>query len=133
MPDLLDTINKIGRFNTLVTAVTATGFNDTLKRSGQFTFFAPTDEGFSKLPRGAFDSLLDDIIHLRKILEYHVISNKLRAANLAKIDSVKTSEGSDIKINASGCIKVNDATVIESDIDTDNGIIHIIDTVLMIQ
>lgn len=132
MPDLVDTVNKMGRFNTLVTAVTATGFNDSLKRSGPFTFFAPTDEAFFRFPLGTIDSLLDDIIHLRNILEYHAISSKLLVANLAKIDSVTALEGSDIKINASDNIKVNDATVIESDIDADNGIIHIIDTVMII-
>lgn len=131
MPDLVDTVNKMGRFNTLVTAVTATGFNDALKRSGPFTFFAPTDEAFFRFPLGTIDSLLDDIIHLKKILEYHVISSKLLVADLAKIDPVTALEGSSIKINASDNIKVNDATVIESDIDADNGIIHIIDTVMI--
>ncbi len=105
---------------------------DTLKGAGPFTVFAPTDEAFAKLPGGTVDALLKDIPKLKKILTYHVVSGKVMASDVVKLKSAKTVEGSDVKIDASnGGVKVNDATVSTPDVGADNGVIHIIDTVLI--
>jgi len=133
MPDIVDTAINAGSFNTLVTAVTTAGLDTALKGPGPFTLFAPTDEAFSKLPSGTFESLLQDILQLRKILEYHVVSGKLMAADVVKVDSATTVEGSTIKIDASNGVKVNDATIVTPDVEADNGVIHVIDTVLIPQ
>ena len=131
MPDIVDTAMSAGTFSTLVAAVTAAGLADTLKSTGPFTVFAPSDDAFSKLPSGTVEALLQDILTLRKILEYHVVSGKVTAADVVKLDSATTVEGSDVKIDASNGVKVNDATVVQADIETDNGVIHVIDTVLL--
>jgi uncharacterized surface protein with fasciclin (FAS1) repeats len=131
MPDIVDTAMSAGTFSTLVAAVTAAGLADTLKSPGPFTVFAPTDDAFSKLPSGTVEALLQDILTLRKILEYHVVSGKVTAADVVKLDSATTVEGSDVKIDASNGVKVNDATVVQPDIETENGVIHVIDTVLL--
>jgi uncharacterized surface protein with fasciclin (FAS1) repeats len=133
MADIVDTAVKAGSFNTLVAAVKAAGLVDTLKGAGPFTVFAPTDEAFAKLPDGTVDALLKDIPKLTKILTYHVVSGKVKAADFSlTLKSATTVEGSDVKIDASnGSVKVNDATVSTPDVDADNGVIHIIDTVLL--
>ena len=131
MPDIVDTAMSAGTFSTLVAAVTAAGLADTLKSPGPFTVFAPTDEAFSKLPSGTVEALLQDILTLRKILEYHVVSGKVTAADVVKLTEATTVEGSDVKIDASNGVKVNDATVVQPDIETENGVIHVIDTVLL--
>jgi uncharacterized surface protein with fasciclin (FAS1) repeats len=131
MADIVDTAVKAGSFSTLVAAVQAAGLVDTLKGAGPFTVFAPTDEAFAKLPAGTVDGLLKDIPQLKKILTYHVVSGKVMAADVVKLTSAKTVEGSDLKIDASNGVKVNNATVVTPDVETDNGVIHIIDTVLL--
>lgn len=131
MPDIVDTAMSAGIFSTLVAAVTAAGLADTLKSPGPFTVFAPSDDAFSKLPSGTVEALLQDILTLRKILEYHVVSGKVTAADVVKLSQATTAEGSDVKIDASNGVKVNDATVVQPDIETDNGVIHVIDTVLL--
>ena len=133
MADIVDTAVKAGSFNTLVAAVKAAGLVDTLKGAGPFTVFAPTDEAFAKLPNGTVDALLKDIPKLKKILTYHVVSGKVKAADFSlTLKSATTVEGSDVKIDASnGGVKVNDATVATPDVAADNGVIHIIDTVLL--
>jgi uncharacterized surface protein with fasciclin (FAS1) repeats len=133
MADIVDTAVKAGSFNTLVAAVKAAGLVDTLKGAGPFTVFAPTDEAFAKLPDGTVDALLKDIPKLKKILTYHVVSGKVKAADFSlTLKSATTVEGSDVKIDASnGSVKVNDATVSTPDVAADNGVIHIIDTVLI--
>jgi uncharacterized surface protein with fasciclin (FAS1) repeats len=131
MPDIVDTAINAGSFNTLVTAITTAGLDTALKGSGPFTVFAPTDEAFSKLVSGTVESLLQDIPKLRQILEYHVVSGKVMAADVVKKDSVPTLEGSSLKIDASNGVKVNDATVVTPDVAADNGVIHAIDTVLI--
>ncbi len=133
MADIVDTAVKAGSFNTLVAAVKAAGLVDTLKGAGPFTVFAPTDEAFAKLPNGTVDALLKDIPKLKKILTYHVVSGKVKAADFSlTLKSATTVEGSDVKIDASnGSVKVNDATVSTPDVDADNGVIHVIDTVLI--
>ncbi len=132
MPDIVDTAMTAGTFTTLVTAVTAAGLADTLKSPGPFTVFAPSDDAFAKLPSGTVESLLQDILTLRKILEYHVVSGKVTAADVTKLNKATTVEGSDVKISAAdGTVKINDATVVMPDVETDNGLIHVIDSVLL--
>ncbi|MBW4567840.1 fasciclin domain-containing protein [Hassallia byssoidea VB512170] len=131
MPDIVDTAMSAGTFSTLVAAVTAAGLADTLKSPGPFTVFAPNDDAFSKLPSGTVEALLQDILTLRKILEYHVVSGKVTAADVVKLSQATTVEGSDVKIDASNGVKVNDATVVQPDIETENGVIHVIDSVLL--
>ncbi|NMG08087.1 fasciclin domain-containing protein [Brasilonema sp. UFV-L1] len=132
MADIVDTAVNAGSFSTLVAAVQAAGLVDTLKGAGPFTVFAPTDEAFAKLPAGTVDALLQDIPQLTKILTYHVVSGKVKAADVVNLDSAPTVEGSSVKIDASnGGVKVNDATVVTPDVEADNGVIHVIDTVLI--
>jgi uncharacterized surface protein with fasciclin (FAS1) repeats len=131
MADIVDTAVNSGSFNTLVKAVKAADLVETLKGKGPFTLFAPTDEAFAKLPEGTIAALLKDIPKLKKILTYHVVSGKVMAADVAKLKSAKTVEGEDVKIDASSGVKVNNATVTTADVAADNGVIHIIDTVLM--
>jgi uncharacterized surface protein with fasciclin (FAS1) repeats len=131
MANIVDTAVKAGSFSTLVAAIKAADLTDTLQGTGPFTVFAPTDEAFGKLPEGTVNELLQDIPKLKKILKYHVVSGKVMAADVIKRKSAKTVEGSDVKIDASNGVKVNDANVTSSDVNADNGVIHIIDTVLM--
>ncbi|BDA75284.1 Beta-Ig-H3/fasciclin [Rivularia sp. IAM M-261] len=131
MPDIVDTAVSAGSFNTLVAAVKAANLVDTLKGAGPFTVFAPTDEAFAKLPAGTVDSLLQDIPKLTKILTYHVVPGKVLSTDVVKLKSAKTVEGSEVKVDASSGVKINDATVTTPDVAADNGVIHIIDTVLI--
>ncbi|MEG4015403.1 MULTISPECIES: fasciclin domain-containing protein [unclassified Microcoleus] len=131
MADIVDTAVAAGSFTTLVAAVKAAGLVDTLKGAGPFTVFAPTDEAFAKLPAGTVESLLKDIPKLQKILTYHVVSGKVMAADVVKLKSAKTVEGSEVKIDASNGVKINDSTVTTPDVAADNGVIHIIDSVLL--
>ncbi|GAB4228298.1 MAG: fasciclin domain-containing protein [Stanieria sp.] len=131
MTDIVDTAINAGSFNTLVAAVKAAGLVETLKGKGPFTLFAPNDEAFAKLPEGTVDGLLKDIPQLKKILTYHVVSGKVMAADVAKMKSAKTVEGSNVKIDAAKGVKINNASVSTADVTADNGVIHIIDTVLM--
>ncbi len=131
MADIVDTAVKAGSFNTLVAAVKAAGLVDTLKGAGPYTVFAPNDAAFAKLPAGTVDALLKDIPKLKKILTYHVVAGKVTAADVSKLKSAKTVEGSDVKIDISNGVKINDSKVTTADVAADNGVIHIIDTVLM--
>ena len=131
MADIVDTAVNAGSFNTLVAAVKAANLVETLKGAGPFTVFAPTDEAFAKLPKGTVDGLLQDIPKLTKILTYHVVSGKVTAADVVKLNSATTIEGTQVKIDASHGVKVNDATVTTPDVAADNGVIHVIDTVLI--
>ena len=131
MPNIVETAVSAGSFNTLVAAVKAAGLADTLSGPGPFTVFAPTDDAFAKLPAGTVESLLADVPKLKKILTYHVVSGKVMAADVVKLTSATTVEGSDVKIDASSGVKVNDATVVTPDVEADNGVIHVIDTVLL--
>jgi uncharacterized surface protein with fasciclin (FAS1) repeats len=131
MADIVDTAVSAGSFTTLVAAVQAAGLVDTLKGAGPFTVFAPTDEAFAKLPAGTVDALLKDIPKLKKILTYHVVSGKVMAADVVKLKTAKTVEGSEVKIDAANGVKINDATVTTADVAADNGVIHIVDTVLL--
>lgn len=131
MADIVDTAVKAGSFNTLVAAVKAAGLVETLKGAGPFTVFAPTDDAFAKLPAGTVDRLLKDIPQLKKILTYHVVSGKVMAADVMTLKSAKTVEGSEVKVDTSNGVKINSSTVTTPDIAADNGVIHVIDTVLM--
>lgn len=133
MADIVDTAVRNGSFNTLVEAVKAAGLVDTLKSTGPFTVFAPTDEAFAHLPTGTIDKLLGDIPQLTKILTYHVVEGKVMSKDVMNLNKATTFEGSDLKIDTSHGVKVGDATVVKSDIEADNGVIHVIDTVLVPQ
>jgi uncharacterized surface protein with fasciclin (FAS1) repeats len=131
MSDIVDTAVAAGSFTTLAAALTAAGLVDTLKGAGPFTVFAPTDDAFAQLPSGTVEALLKDIPKLKKILTYHVVSGKVMAADVSTMTSATTVEGSDLKIDASNGVKVNDSMVTKADIAADNGVIHVIDSVLM--
>ncbi|PSM50263.1 fasciclin [Chroococcidiopsis sp. CCALA 051] len=133
MADLLETATNAGNFKTLIKAIDALELRETLRSPGIFTIFAPTDEAFAKLPEGTLDSLLQDLPKLKKIVTYHVAFGDVRSDDLGQIDEVETVEGSVLAIeSAKGTIKVNnDASILKTDIVTDNGTIHAIDTVLM--
>jgi uncharacterized surface protein with fasciclin (FAS1) repeats len=133
MANLVETAVKAGNFNTLLKAVKATKLDEEiLNTPGSYTVFAPTDEAFAKLPEGTLDALLQDIPKLKKIVAYHVSFGDVRSDDLAQIQEAETVEGSVLAIeSADGKIKVNDANVLKTDILTDNGVIHVIDLVLM--
>ncbi|MEH1930496.1 fasciclin domain-containing protein [Nostoc sp.] len=132
MADLLETAVNAGNFTTLVKAAKAANLIEILKSPGSFTLFAPTDEAFAKLPEGTLESLLQDIPKLKKIVAYHIASGDVRSDDLVQINEAETIEGSIVAIeSANGKFKVNNANVIKTDILTDNGVIHIIDAVLM--
>lgn len=133
MANILDTAAKSGSFNTLIEAVKVTGLTDTLQGSGPFTIFAPTDEAFDKLPTGTIDKLLSDIPQLTKILTYHIVAGKVMSEDVIKLDKTTTFEGSDLKIHNNGSLMVGDAAIVQSDLEADNGVIHVIDTVLIPQ
>ncbi|MBW4447885.1 MAG: fasciclin domain-containing protein [Spirirestis rafaelensis WJT71-NPBG6] len=133
MANLLETAVKAGNFNTLIKAVKATKLDEEiLNTPGSYTVFAPTDEAFAKLPEGTLDALLQDIPKLKKIVAYHLAFGDVRSDDLAQLEEAETVEGSVLAIeSADGKIKVNDANVLKTDILTDNGVIHVIDQVLM--
>jgi len=130
--DIVDTAVNAGQFNTLATALQAAGLVDTLKGPGPFTVFAPTDAAFAKLPAGTLDSLLANPDQLRAVLTYHVLAGADSAADVSRLQQATTVEGEDVTINtANGMVQVNDATVTMPDIMASNGVIHVIDTVLL--
>ena len=131
--DIVDTAVGAGSFKTLVAAVKAAGLVDTLKGAGPFTVFAPTDEAFAKLPPGTVDELLkpENKEKLVKVLTYHVVPGKVMAADVGGLKSAKTVEGGELTISTEGGVKVDDANVVKTDIECSNGVIHVIDTVVM--
>jgi len=134
MKDIIDTAVSAGTFNTLAAALTAAGLIDTLKGTGLFTVFAPTDEAFAKLPAGTVDALLKDIPKLTSILTYHVVGGKVMAADVMKMDgqAAKTVNGAELKISTQDGVKLNgDVQVTATDIDCTNGVIHVVDAVLI--
>ena len=128
--DIVDTAVGAGNFKTLAAALTAAGLIDTLKGPGPFTVFAPTDEAFAKIPKADLDALLKDKAKLTSVLTYHVVGGKVMAADV-KAGKVKTVQGSEMTIATSGGVMVDKAKVIKTDIVADNGVIHVIDTVIM--
>ena len=128
--DIVDTAVAAGSFKTLATALTAAGLIDTLKGKGPFTVFAPTDEAFAKIPKADLDALLADKAKLTAVLTYHVVPGKVMAADV-KAGKVKTVQGSEITVSTAGGVKVDAANVVKTDIAADNGVIHVIDSVIM--
>lgn len=132
--DLVDTAVKAGQFNTLVAAVEAAGLVDTLKGEGPFTVFAPTDEAFAALPEGTVEELLkpENKDKLTAILTYHVVPGKVMANDVAGAETMAASvQGQELKINGSDGVMINDAMVTAADIGASNGVIHVIDKVLL--
>ncbi|WP_170425222.1 fasciclin domain-containing protein [Ruegeria arenilitoris] len=132
--DIVDTAVSAGSFNTLVAAVQAAGLVDTLKGDGPFTVFAPTDEAFAALPEGTVETLLlpENKDQLVEILTYHVVPAKVMSGDIAgKRAQVLTVQGDRLSVNAKRGVKVNDAEVIQADIETSNGVIHVVDAVIL--
>ena len=136
MVDIVDTAIAAGNFKTLVTAVKAAGLVETLKSKGPFTVLAPNDEAFAKLPEGTVEGLLKDIPKLKAILTYHVIAGAIPASDVVQHKNLTTLQGQDLKVDASKWHlhknpKINGANVLKVDIVADNGVIHVIDKVLI--
>jgi uncharacterized surface protein with fasciclin (FAS1) repeats len=131
MANLLETAEQAGNFKTLLRAIEAAELAEILNSPGPYTVFAPMDEAFAKLPEGTLESLLQDIPKLKRVVTYHVAFGDVRAEDLMEIEEAATVEGSIVAIESSDGIKVNDAQVVKSDVLTDNGVIHVFDTVLM--
>jgi uncharacterized surface protein with fasciclin (FAS1) repeats len=132
--DIVDVAVENGSFTTLVAAVKAAGLVDTLKGDGPFTVFAPTDEAFAKLPEGTVEMLLmpENKDKLVAVLTYHVVSGKVMAADVVKIDSANTLQGGMLAVSTSGdTVMINDAKVVAADVKASNGVIHVVDTVLL--
>lgn len=131
MADIIETAKNAGSFNTLIQALEAADLIELLKSPGSYTVFAPVDEAFAKLPEGTLADLLKDIPKLKKILTYHVVFGDVRTDNLVELEEAETVEGSIVAIDTSDGYKVNEAVVLTPDVIADNGVIHIIDSVLM--
>lgn len=130
--DIVDTAVNAGSFKTLVKAVQAAGLVDTLKGPGPFTVFAPTDEAFAKLPAGTIESLLANPEQLKQVLTYHVVAGKVMASDVVNLKEAKTVQGSSVKIKVNGGnVMVDNAKVVKTDIQCANGVIHVIDTVIL--
>jgi uncharacterized surface protein with fasciclin (FAS1) repeats len=128
--DIVDTAIAAGSFKTLVSAVQKAGLVETLKGKGPFTVFAPTDEAFAKIPKDKLNALLADKAKLAKVLTYHVVAGKVMAADV-KAGPAKSVEGSNLTITTEGGVMVDKAKVVKTDIAASNGVIHVIDSVMM--
>ncbi len=133
MPDIVDTAVAAGSFKTLVAAVTAADLVATLKSAGPFTVFAPTDEAFAKLPPAVVADLLrpENKVKLQGILTYHVVAGQVMAADVVKLKTAKTVQGQEVAINTEQGVMVNGANVVKTDIVCSNGVIHVIDAVVL--
>jgi uncharacterized surface protein with fasciclin (FAS1) repeats len=130
--DIVDTAVAAGSFSTLAKALTEADLIGTLKGAGPYTVFAPTDEAFAKLPAGTLEDLLRDKTKLKKVLLYHVVAGSVKAADVVKLSKATTAEGQTVQIvSGSSGVKVNEARVIKTDIVASNGVIHVIDTVII--
>lgn len=130
--DIVDTAVAAGSFNTLAKALEAAGLVETLKSKGPFTVFAPTDAAFAKLPAGTVEGLLQDIPRLKAVLTYHVVAGKVKAADVVKLTSAKTVNGQSVSIQVEGSkVMIDNATVVKTDIAASNGVIHVIDSVVL--
>jgi uncharacterized surface protein with fasciclin (FAS1) repeats len=130
--DIIETAVAAGNFKTLATALTEAGLIETLKGEGPFTVFAPTDEAFAKIPKATLDNLLKNKEQLTKVLLYHVVAGKVMSSDVVKVSSAKTVEGSSAKISVNGkTVMVDKAKVTSVDIEASNGVIHVIDSVIM--
>jgi len=129
---IADIVSKDPQFSTLLTALKAAGLDKTLAGKGPYTVFAPTNAAFAKIPKATLTALLKDKKQLTKVLTYHVVSGSVTAASVMKMTSAKTLEGSSAKVSMMGnAVMIDDATVTKADIKASNGVIHVIDTVLM--
>ena len=131
LANIVETAIAAGSFKTLVAAVTAAGLAETLSGPGPFTVFAPTDEAFGKLPAGTVEGLLKNIPKLKEVLTYHVVPGKVMASDVVKLTSAKTVQGQSVSITTVNGVKVDGANVVKTDIETDNGVIHVIDAVIL--
>lgn len=131
MKNIVETAVASDQFKTLVAAVKAAGLVDTLNGDGPFTVFAPTDDAFAKLPKGTVEGLLKDLPKLKSVLTYHVVAGKVMAKDVAGVKSAKTVQGAELRVNANHGVKINNASVTKADIEASNGVIHVIDTVLI--
>ena len=129
--NIVETAREAGTFQTLLTAVDAAGLGDTLADGGPFTVFAPTDDAFAALPQGTVQGLLDDLPALARVLTYHVVPGRITSAQITHDSEQKTVEGGVLKLAVNGSLTVNDATVIQADVEAENGVIHVIDRVLI--
>lgn len=131
MPTIVDIAVQAGSFNTLVQAVQAAGLVETLSGEGPFTVFAPTDEAFAQIPQDTLQAVLANKEQLTAILTYHVVPGKLMAADVVRNSQLQTAQGQSITVSTEGGVKVDDANVVQTDIEADNGVIHVIDKVIM--
>lgn len=131
MKNIVEIAVESGSFKTLVTALTAAGLVETLSDPGPFTVFAPTDDAFAKIPAETLAAVLADKDKLTAILTYHVVAGKMMAADVMTMSKAMTVQGSNVMVSATDGVKINDATVVTADIEASNGVIHVIDTVLM--
>jgi uncharacterized surface protein with fasciclin (FAS1) repeats len=131
--DIVTTAVEAGSFKTLAAALKAGGLVDTLQGAGPFTVFAPTDDAFAKLPAGTVENLLkpENRDRLVAVLKYHVVADKVTSDQVVKLKEAETVNGKKVKIDATNGVKVNDATVVKADIPASNGVIHVIDRVLL--
>jgi uncharacterized surface protein with fasciclin (FAS1) repeats len=131
LKNLVETAIEAGNFKTLVKAVQEAGLVGTLSGEGPFTVFAPTDEAFGKLPEGTIDNLLEDKEGLGKILTYHVVKGKVMSDQVVNLNKAETVNGQEVSIDTTDGVKIDNAKVITTDIECSNGVIHVIDTVLL--
>ncbi|OLS23163.1 MAG: Immunogenic protein MPT70 precursor [Candidatus Thorarchaeota archaeon AB_25] len=131
MKNIVETAQAAGSFKTLLVAAEAAGLVDTLTSTGPFTVFAPTDEAFAKLPEGTVESLLKDKAKLAQILTYHVVAGKVMAKDVMNLKKAKTVQGQELSIDTSSGVKIDNANVVTTDIETSNGVIHVIDSVMI--
>jgi uncharacterized surface protein with fasciclin (FAS1) repeats len=129
--NIVQTAREAGTFRTLLTAVDAAGLGDTLADGGPFTLFAPTDEAFAALPQEALSGFLADPSALARVLTYHVVPGRITSAQITQDSEQKTVEGGMLKIAVNGGVTVNEATVIQADVEAENGVIHVINKVLI--
>jgi uncharacterized surface protein with fasciclin (FAS1) repeats len=129
--NIVEVAASAGTFNTLLTAAKAAGLAETLATGGPFTVFAPTDEAFAALPKGTLEALLNNPEKLKAVLLYHVVSGTVTAKDVAGLTSAKTLEGGMLRINTTKGVMINDATVVKADIMASNGVIHVINKVLI--
>ena len=131
MANIVETAIAAGSFKTLVTAVKAAGLVETLSGKGPFTVFAPTDDAFAKLPAGTVEGLLKDIPKLKSVLTYHVVAGKVTAVDVMKLATAKTVQGQNVSIDTKAGVKIEGANVVKADVMADNGVIHVIDKVIL--
>ncbi len=129
--DIIEAARSAGSFATLLAAVEAAGLTDTLRGDGPFTVFAPTDDAFAKLPKGTLEALLKDKKKLASILTYHVVAGKKMAADVVEVESLTTVQGQPVRISKQSGVMVETARILKTDVPATNGVIHVIDTVIM--